>query len=97
MRIVIVTVETPRAPAWITPARIVEAVRAAAVPEDDLAHAYADVLPGGFGVVVYLLVPRDRAAATGSRLILAAADSLGLTGWTLGEVRVWDPTSLPAS
>ncbi|MBE1876671.1 hypothetical protein [Myceligenerans pegani] len=91
MRIVIATVETPEAAAWTTPASIIAAVRAAAVPEDELAHVYADLLPAGFGVVVYLLVPRARAAATGSRLILAAADSLELADWTLGEVKVWDP------
>ena len=91
MRIVSVTVEAPHTAAWTTSARLVEAVQAAAVPQDELVHVYAGLLPTGFGVVVFLLVPLDRAAATGSRLVLAAADSLELPGWTLGAVRVWAP------
>lgn len=93
MRIVSITVEAPNHAAWITSARLVEEVRAAAVPRDELAHVYAGVRPRGFGVVVFLLVPLDQAAATGCRLVLTAADALG-EGWTLGTVRVWGPEGL---
>lgn len=94
MRIVSVTVETPDTAELAAPAAIVAAIQEAAVPQDQLMHVYADLLPGGYGVVVYLLVPLDRAATTGCRLILAAADALELTGWSLGKVKVWDPASL---
>ncbi|MFD2026305.1 hypothetical protein [Promicromonospora aerolata] len=94
MRVVRITVEAPPAAAWITPAQVVEAVRAVAVPQDELMHVYVGPLPAGLGVVLFLLVPVERAAATGCRLVLAAADSLGLPGWTLGTVRVGDPEGL---
>lgn len=94
MRIVSITVEAPPTAAWTTSAKLVEAVQAAAVPQDELVHVYAGLRPAGFGVVVFLLVPLDQAAATGCRLVLAAADSLDLPGWTLGSVRVWGPTGL---
>ncbi|MBL0886918.1 hypothetical protein HGK34_11625 [Myceligenerans sp. I2] len=86
--------EAPHTTAWTTSASIVDAIQAAAVPQDQLMHVYAALLPTGFGVVMYLLVPLDRAAATGSRLVLAATDSLELTDWTLGKVEAWDPAGL---
>jgi hypothetical protein len=94
MRIVRATVETPQTAAWASSATIVEAVQAAAVPKDELVHVYVGLLTDGFGVVIYLLVPLDRAAATGSRLILAAVDSLELTDWRLGEIWVWSPDQI---
>jgi hypothetical protein len=94
MRIVSITVEAPHTAAWTTSANLVEAVRAVSVPQDELVHVYAGLLPTGFGVVVFLLVPLDQAAATGCRLVLAAADSLDLPGWTLGTVKVWGPSGL---
>ncbi|MBO0609927.1 hypothetical protein [Myceligenerans salitolerans] len=94
MRIVKITVEAPRNGARIASARVVEAVQAAAAPRDELVHVYAGPLPTGFGVVVFLLVPRDQAAATACRLVLDAADALELSGWTLGTVRVWGPDVL---
>ena len=94
MRVVSIIVEAPRIPAWTTSAKLVEAVRAVAVPQDGLMHVYAGRLPTGFGVVIFLLVPLDQAATTGCRLFLAAADSLELPGWTLGAVRVWSPADI---
>jgi len=94
MRIVSIIVEAPRTAAWTTSARLAEAVRAVAVPQDELMHVYASPLPTGVGVVVFLLVPQDQAAATGCRLLLAATDSLELSGWTLGAVRVWSSAEL---
>jgi hypothetical protein len=94
MRIVSITVEAPHTAAWTTSAKLVEAIQAAAVPQDRLVHVYTGMMPTGFGVVVFLLVPLDRAAAIGCRLVLAAADSLELPGWTLGTVRVWAPAGL---
>ena len=94
MRIVRITVEAPPTAAWITPAQVVQAVQAVAVPQDELMHVYASPLPAGFGVVLFLLVSLDQAAATGCRLVLAAADSLDLSGWTLGTIRVGSPAGL---
>lgn len=94
MRIVRIVVEAPRTAAWTTPAEVAEAVRAVAVPQDELMHVYVGPLPAGFGVVLFLLVPLDQAAATGCRLVLAAADSLELPGWTLGTVRACSPAGL---
>lgn len=94
MRIVRIVVEAPPTAAWITSAQVVEAVQAAAVPQDELVHVYVGPLPAGFGVVLFLLVSLDRAAATGCRLVLAAADSLDVAEWTLGTVRVSSPAGI---
>ncbi|MFJ3408031.1 hypothetical protein [Promicromonospora sp. NPDC090134] len=93
MRVVSIIVEAPFT-AWTTSAKLVEAVQAVAVPQDELMHVYAGTLPTGFGVVIFLLVPLEQAAATGCRLLLAAADSLELREWSLGAVRVWSPAEL---
>ena len=94
MRVVRITVEAPHTPAWTTSAKLAEAVQAAAVPQDELVHVYVGPLPTGFGVVIFLLVPLDQAAATACRLVLAAADSVELPDWTLGTVTVWGPGAL---
>ena len=94
MRIVRIIVEAPRTAAWTTSAQLAEAVQAVAVPEDELVHVYVGPMPAGFGVVLFLLVSLDQAAAIGCRLVLAAADSLELPGWTLGTVRVSSPAGL---
>jgi hypothetical protein len=94
MRIVKITVAAPHTAAWTTSARLVEAVRSVTDPGDELVHVYADQLSTGFGLVIFLLVPLDEAAATGCRLVLAAADSLELAGWTLDTVRVWSPAGI---
>ena len=94
MRIVRIIVEAPHTAAWITSAQVVEAVQAVAVPQDELMHVYVGPLPAGFGVVLFLLVPLDQAAATGCRLVLAAADSLELPSWRLGTVRVSSPAGI---
>lgn len=94
MRIVSIVVDAPPTTAWATSEQLAEAVQSVAAPRDELMHVYAGALPTGFGVVIFLLVPLEQAAATGCRLLLAAADSLELPGWTLGTVRVWSPAEL---
>ena len=92
MRVVSLIVEAPST-AWTASTSSPDVVQAVAVPQDELMHVYAGVRPRGFGVVVFLLVPLDQAAATGCRLVLTAADALG-EGWSLGTVRVWGPEGL---
>ena len=94
MRIVSIVVDAPPTTAWTTSEQLTEAVQAVAAPQDELMHVYAGTLPTGFGVVIFLLVPLEQAAATGCRLLLAAADSLELRDWSLGAVRVWSPAEI---
>lgn len=94
MRVVSIVAEAPPGPGRTTSTSLAEAVQAVAVPQDELMHVYAGPLRAGFGLVLFLLVPQDQAASTGCRLVLAAADHLGLPGWTLGSVRVWSPAEV---